>query len=259
VRQITGAFPIITLLLLTSSPVLADGVRISVKTQGGAGVQSKVWLKQGTTETEDKTSPAGEKVFQDLDCQPGIKFKIKPLNPMSTFSPTGWVDCATYLPFEVKPFKIGAATSVILDAQGNVTTPIYAAQSQPYAQELQAALASFENAASESKIGSLAFWSNELAALLRKSNDSKTASLFSAAAIELGAMAIASDLDANNPDLFTVALPNGKRVESDKANDILVDFQRDNSFETGKWDRRTFDKIVTKEARELREANIADE
>lgn len=227
-----------------ATAAFAESVRISVKTREGVGVESKIWSLVGSHEKEDRTQANGEKVINGIECQPGVKFKIKPLNPFAEHKPTGWVDCAPSLSFEVTPYKLGAAVSGVLNSDGNVMAQIYAAsQSSPFSVRLSTALFKFETDVDDGKIGSSAFSANELAALFRKAGDKKQAQLFSAAAIELGALSILDNATAVDPDIFTDALPNGLRVESEEANEVLKEFQEEKGLDTGKWDRRTFVKI----------------
>jgi hypothetical protein len=208
-----------------------------VSTSDGQGVKSRIWRREGTSETETSTDEKGTKAF-DVPCKSNVSFKVRPLSPLYVY-PTGWQPCETNLVVKLRPVGFADSIGQLLSQE-----PAQLAQLAPDAStatrvnvlqtELQSALAS-------GQWGSLAFYANELAATFRSIDKVEVANLFSATAIESGGRAISAAQGSDLSSPLVVTYGNNIPVESQAANQVLRDFQaHQNLSTTGRWDYQTF-------------------
>lgn len=229
------------LLLFTAPTPAAAGPRvvITVVSETGHGVKSRILRKVGPNESESATDDNGTKTFEPLSCSGDVSFKIRPFNPLYVY-PTGWQDCQSEMVITLRPVGYASDLSSILTDPPNFAEY---ASSPSMVGEIAMRQTRLRLAVKSGSWGDIAFNANELSAMARSVSKPEVANIYSALAIETGARVIA-DADEQS-ELKPLLARNGTFfTETSTANSVLRSFQLDQSLaRTGKWDYKTFQAI----------------
>ena len=239
------------MLLTTSTAAAAPRVTISVvSAKDGSGVQSRLWQRIGNAEVETATDATGRKTFEPLACSPNVSFKIKPYHPLYIY-PTEWQSCQPNLVIQIRP--VGYAESLAEVLQQTPTEVTQLASSGPEGAKALPLETRFRAAANDGSWGEMAFYANELAALLRSVDEEEAANVYSAIAIESGGRAIVAEKEETVDDPLLSTQGGRFLFESKAANNVLSNFQTEKGLaRTGRWDYQTFEAI-----RDLDENNLS--